>query len=81
MDALGLVVAGREAEWRRRAACRDQPTELFFPHRGEEAMRRLALAICRRCPVREECLATHRREPFGIFGGVPARRRRRAEVA
>lgn len=42
-----------------------------------------AAAICRSCPVREECLAAALREEadqqytFGVRGGLSARRRRR----
>lgn len=44
------------AEWTERAACKGK-THLFFPdeknHRGIE----MAIAICKKCPVRPQCKA------------------------
>ncbi len=84
--------ADQVADWRREAACLPHDSELFFPartaYRGDEVAR--AKAVCRRCPVREECLraAMNGREKIGIWGGLtPAERarlhrsaRRRPEV-
>lgn len=36
-----------------------------------------AKAICCRCPVRQTCLEANLHEPFGIFGGLTPRERRR----
>jgi WhiB family transcriptional regulator, redox-sensing transcriptional regulator len=45
--------------WMDRAACRGAPLELFFPPRGRptyyEKVPAEAAALCRTCPVREEC--------------------------
>ena len=76
------VVTGRTfdlAEWRHDAACRDQPTDLFFPPHGvshHEVDR--ARTICQRCTVREDCLAyaLDNREVHGIWGGLTERQRR-----
>ncbi len=64
--------------WQFRAACRGPETWLFFPpahterkdEREEREIR--AKEICRRCPVRGECLdfALRTREPYGIWGGL-----------
>ena len=63
--------------WRADAACRDADPDLFFPSVAErpetkDAREGRAKAICRDCPVREECLeyALRKREPWGIWGGV-----------
>lgn len=66
------------------AACRNTPTDLFFPPRGDNGER--ARTICRSCPIRAQCLtaAVARNERFGVWGGAgePARRKlRRAYVA
>ena len=60
--ATGLEPQVFVADWRKRAACRDYPTELFFPPRGidkrsEEHRASIARAICALCPVRLPCLA------------------------
>ena len=65
--------------WRRRAACRDAPAELFFPTKGrtlpeiEDAKR-----VCATCPVQRECLefALLTRQEFGIWGGTTEPERR-----
>lgn len=67
--------------WRRRAECRSEEPELFFPaaesgpaYRAQVAA---AKAICARCPVRPDCLAEAlARIPFGIAGGLTPEERR-----
>lgn len=61
----------------------DGPGPAYFPDKGVPS--RAAKAVCRRCPVREECLdaALERDELFGIWGGLSraeraALKRRRA---
>src|ERR671928_7011 len=77
--------------WRQRAACRDLPTELFFPagELEDQAVEQAeeAKAVCMQCPVRTACLefALLTNQPYGIWGGANAserrsiRRRRQAE--
>jgi WhiB family redox-sensing transcriptional regulator len=63
-----------DTNWQHHAACRDVPSEVFFPEKGREG---IAVAICLECPVREECLAhaIEHREDEGIWGGrTPAQR-------
>jgi WhiB family redox-sensing transcriptional regulator len=75
-------------DWMDRAACRDVDPELFFPvGTGVLAERQTsrAKAVCRRCPVRSECLrwAQHHSQDDGVWGGLdPDERRmvRREEV-
>ena len=75
--------------WRAHAACRDIDTDLFFPagDTGPAAVKiQKAKAICRRCPVQEDCLAFAMAfyQEYGIWGGLTEderrvlRRRRRA---
>ena len=65
--------------WAERAACRGQTSAMYPEPHDAEALE-AALAHCRRCPVVEPCweyaLAT--REPWGVWGGMTARERRRA---
>ncbi|WP_329423011.1 WhiB family transcriptional regulator [Streptomyces sp. NBC_01268] len=66
--------------WHRRAACAGVNVDAFFPVSTDVEGRREALALCRSCPVREECLAEAMAEEggrgktgrFGIRGGKTA---------
>jgi WhiB family redox-sensing transcriptional regulator len=61
--------------WMDRAACNGTDVN-FFPEVGETAA--AARALCKDCPVREECLqwAVDRGEEHGVFGGLSAKDRR-----
>lgn len=62
--------------WQARAACGDQPPNVFFPERGQPT--RPAVAICRTYAVRPECLefAMADSSLTGIWGGTSERQRR-----
>lgn len=63
-------------EWESEGLCRLQPDkEIFFPETTGTPW--LAKAVCRRCPVRRQCLATalERSEPIGVWGGLTTRER------
>ena len=62
--------------WTERAACAALPADMFFPARGHEV--ETAKAVCRECPVCDDCLdaALRRGEKFGIWGGASERERR-----
>lgn len=62
--------------WTEQALCAQTDPDEFFPEKGGST--RQAVAICRRCPVREQCLdyALEHGERFGIWGGVSERDRR-----
>lgn len=69
------------ADWRDRAACRDEDPELFFPiGDGVAAQEQIARAkaVCDRCPVRAQCLqfALSTGQDAGIWGGLSAEERR-----
>lgn len=66
-----------EHAWVRRAACRGMDPAIFFPLTDEEAEQ--ALAVCRGCSVRQECLeyALAAKERYGVWGGTTERERRR----
>jgi Transcription factor WhiB len=75
-SVLGLEVARLlvRPAWHARAACRGMGTDAFFPRLGETGME--ARAICARCPVRRECLATAMNDDErGIWGGQADRDR------
>lgn len=65
--------------WQDRALCREVFPDLFFIEAGSDDD---AKKICRRCPVRGECLewalATDDEDyQYGVFGGVGPKARRR----
>lgn len=64
-------------EWMDQAACSGADPDLFFPERGDPTAE--AKAVCRACPVRQQCLdhALANREKFGVWGGMSERERRR----
>lgn len=66
-------------EWRELAECRDEDPELWYPSKGEFERRQIAIGICKRCPVRTECLqaalSTPRDQDHGIWGGLSTNQR------
>jgi len=49
--------------WRDDALCADYPPEMWFPTNAEA--RRTAKAVCRACPVLEDCLEDALSSPTG----------------
>lgn len=70
---------GRPA-WHEAAACRGKPTDWWLPVGGRGSRPPPeALALCRSCAVRAECLAEALTDPqtMGIWGGTTEGERRR----
>ncbi|WP_331727556.1 WhiB family transcriptional regulator (plasmid) [Kitasatospora sp. NBC_00374] len=68
-------------DWRHRATCREEDPELFFPigNTGPALLQiEEAKAVCRRCPVRDTCLAWafDTNQDHGVLGGVSEDERR-----
>ena len=68
-------------DWRKRAACRHEDPELFFPigvTGPAVAQTAQAKAVCARCPVREPCLAwaLETNQGSGVWGGMSEDERR-----
>lgn len=68
--------------WMAWAECRTEDPELFFPIgtlRPAEEQAERAAAVCRRCPVRGECLdyALTTRQRHGIWAGTTGEERDR----
>ena len=72
--------------WREKAACIGLDTEMFYAHEGHPNPRKRsasashALAVCRACDVRPQCLDAALTEPgpqHGIRGGTYAKDRTR----
>ena len=65
------------SNWKEAAACRGEPTSVFYPE--NDADTGPAKAICARCPVSDLCLAVALRngERHGVWGGKTERERAR----
>ena len=72
-ELLGVI---RRPAWMRDALCREYSGEMFFP--GTGASFEPAREVCRRCLVREACLAfaLEHEEPDGCWGGLSGQERR-----
>ncbi|MFE9816950.1 WhiB family transcriptional regulator [Streptomyces sp. NBC_00236] len=67
--------------WRMLAACREEDPDLFFPigSTGPALVQTEdAKAVCRSCPVRQECLrwALDNGQDAGVWGGLDESERR-----
>jgi WhiB family transcriptional regulator, redox-sensing transcriptional regulator len=62
--------------WQDRALCAQADPEAWFPDRGGST--REPKAVCRRCPVRAQCLdyALENGERYGVWGGLSEQQRR-----
>jgi len=82
------MVVALDRSWQPVASCSGSHSYLFFPpsttERKEERERReaRAKAICRACPVGDECLtyAMTIKEPYGIWGGLTEAERRQQKA-
>lgn len=79
MSEYGVTLEGHPmpGPWVRSARCRNVPTDLFFPIRGDDV--RTAKEVCSRCPVTDACLQYALSAPdalVGIWGGTTAKQRR-----
>lgn len=72
---------GNKAAWVGDALCAQVDPELWFPEKGGDASP--AKRICRKCPVRKQCLeeALATGERHGIFGGLSERERMKLKRA
>lgn len=78
-----IVRVEARQDWRDRARCIGEDTELFFPagDSGPAYDRQVAraLAVCAGCPVRTPCLAWAMEAlPHGVAGGLTEDERRRS---
>ena len=70
------------------AACLGHPNpDLWFPVSSDPRAAAGAITICKRCPIKDDCLEEHLAEPFGIWGATTEddratlrRRQRRARA-
>ena len=63
--------------WMQQGLCREADPELFFPEPGQNDKVQQAKAICRQCPVAQDCLEYILRNPgYGIWGATTAHERK-----
>lgn len=74
---MGYYPDEQPVRWQLQANCLGIDPDLFFPERGVSTKE--PKAVCKGCPVKEECLAyaLENSEKFGIWGGLSERERRR----
>lgn len=67
------------SDWREQAACIGADPEMFFPGRNDWFLADSAKAVCRTCPVIEDCLtwALAIGVTDGVFGGMTSTERHR----
>lgn len=67
----------RYEPWRDNAGCLNMDPDLWFPERGQDTSRPIAVCVGR-CAVQEQCLqyALDTNEKNGIWGGTTGRERR-----
>lgn len=72
------------AEWMAHAACRGMDLRLWYPGPGHSHTV-AGIRVCRRCPVRTECLkydmAQVPTDRWGTWGGLPETTRRPSKRA
>jgi len=77
LSEFSLVL--RKFDWMDEALCRGRSDVNFFPDETYNAMAVRAVAICKVCPVREDCLefAVENGIRYGIWGGLNYPQRKR----
>ncbi len=84
LDLAEIVEERNEQPWRAEAACRNRPSYLWFPARGDRETLDRAIRICRACMVRDECRAANLDKREGVYGGLTVNARsdlRKADAA
>jgi WhiB family transcriptional regulator, redox-sensing transcriptional regulator len=81
LPSLQQKVGFPPVDWRHRSACLDEDPELFFPigNTGPAILQiEEAKQVCRRCDVREQCLAwaLEAGQDHGVWGGLSEDERR-----
>ena len=69
----------KDFTWMDRAACRGRRDIDFFPEENYNQRSLPAVALCRNCPVKDECLefAIENHIQYGIWGGLNYPQRKR----
>ena len=67
------------ANWRNEANCLGSDPDTFFPESKDKRYAKDALAVCRKCEVKDDCLdhAIENDEKYGIWGGMTPEARKK----
>lgn len=78
-DLNDLFAIADGLTWMRWASCAETDPDIFHPEDGNAAQAEQAKSVCRRCPVRDQCLAyaLDNNEEHGVWGGLSPKERRR----
>ena len=82
-DRMAMLIAwlsdGRPFDpmpWKAEANCKNISPHLFFPEKGDTSTQHQAIAVCRHCTVRWDCLEYGlRHSERGVWGGTTERQR------
>lgn len=68
----------RRESWMEQGLCAQVDGDLFYADKGDWANTIKAKMVCRRCPVRRECLlyALENNEQHGVWGGMTPQQRK-----
>lgn len=84
LNLNGYVVSSPGPAWMDRGECRDDPDPDIWHPGGRDAVNAAideadAKAVCRRCPVRRDCLqwALDNDQDLGVWGGLSAKERKK----
>ena len=71
-------LADGDARWMENAECRSATFNMFFPETMNESGAAMAVSMCNRCPVQDDCAryAIVNNIEYGIWGGLSPRARR-----
>jgi WhiB family redox-sensing transcriptional regulator len=69
----------KDDRFKDRAACKNADPNLFFPEKNATKSFKEAAAICKTCPVSEDCLrfAMNNQIQYGVWGGLSPKQRTR----
>lgn len=87
MSAIDLLHTADTQSWMRDSLCAQAgpgfADEFLFPSRTDGNCSPKAVAMCRACPVRRECLqwAIDTNQQFGVWGGLTPNQRRKRRAA
>jgi len=85
MDDLGALIGDMpDPAWASQGICAThEDPDLWFPEDGQWKKAAEARALCRTCPVQDQCalFARDTNQRYGVWGGISAGQRRQAVPA